>query len=228
MLPGSWCQPSPLCPKLRRKMSKSVEPPSDKWVVSKDSATKIPLQGARKESLPGLCSFVWVSWVGLLGKALTFNAFFLNSRHEKYGFVAEHFLIFHMHTLASQFIASSMWTIFILDKEQVEHVMDEFQIHDGRPQANSWIELPCEPCRWRWDSEGRKVSCCQWNQKASHGHTRKCPIPIFRDRFLSSPCSCGMEITAKSSRVTPLNQLQSLLKLPFCTEKVLKVCAEWQ
>lgn len=35
LLPGSWCQPSPLCPKLRRKMSKSVEPPSDKWMVSK-------------------------------------------------------------------------------------------------------------------------------------------------------------------------------------------------
>lgn len=200
----------------------------------KDSATKIPfLQGARKESLPGLCSFVWVSWVGLLGKALTFNAFFLNSRHEKYGFVAEHFLIFpYPH------IGFPVHCFFDVDNLYLRQRTSWtrsgwipnswWKTTSKHQKLNTW-----SPALWALQVEMRlrrpqPVSCCQWNQKASHGHTRKCPIPIFPDRFPSSLCSCGMEITAKSSRVTPLNQLQSLMKLPFCTVKVLKVVAEWQ
>lgn len=78
-------------------------------------------------------------------------------------------LLFHIHTLASQFIASSMWTIFILDNEQVEHVMDEFQIHDGRPQANSWIEH-VKPSQVEMRLRRPQSLLLQWNQKASHGH----------------------------------------------------------
>lgn len=86
------------------------------------------------------------------------------------------FWFFHIHTLASQFIASSMWTIFISDKEQVEHVVDEFQMmedHKLTAELNTSSPQVCLVSLAGGDETQKAATrlLLPWNQKASQ-HTR--------------------------------------------------------